>query len=315
MNYNIANLKYILIIFIVIIHCRYKAETFADPSDLFVFIDRFALNITASAVPAFFSISAFLFFQNFLSIENYERKLLTRIKSILLPLYIYSFVGLLLWLAMEFLHKKTIQYSFGDIIYDVFLYKHNAILWYLETLFVFVLVAPAIYLIVKMLKEVQVVILSVLLVFLNMICHFGYSTLLFWSPIILISSVRAIKNKPLIISNKYRIFGFLIFPMAFYITYYNVGEYENLYYLYRMFSAFCMILLSGYMNWKPYRFQDYAMFIFLVHGLLSPFMRVIPKIPVLSPVKVIATILLATFVGFLFKKINPKLYSISIGGR
>lgn len=107
------------------------------------------------AVPGFFMISAFLFYRNF----TWEKLILkwdSRIRSILLPFILWNFVyyagyvisSRLPWLT-DVVGKGTVPLTLSALVDAVLHYSYNYVFWYLYQLILLILLAPALYLLLK----------------------------------------------------------------------------------------------------------------------------------------------------------------------
>lgn len=185
----ITNTKFILAIFIVYIHTHYSANLFPG-NEIYANIDRGVRLLTGTAVPAFFALSAYLLFRNF-QMEEYTRKLFSRVKGLLVPYLLVSLICSC-YFTMIALFSGSKDVSFLEFIKSVIESRYNGPLWFLLTLFEFVLVAPAVYCWIKNTRTRGALLLIVCLYLLNILYTFSYSSIIFWSPLLVASSAIAV---------------------------------------------------------------------------------------------------------------------------
>lgn len=174
---TISSLNVICTILIVVMHCR--------PSSYGVY--SIIWTITGIAVPTFFTISSYLYFNTFNYTRggrNYFSKLKRRAFSLLIPYLIFTFIGAVM-IAAKSLFKQdlsTLHDVINNIIKGTILGSGNPPLWYLKSLFLFCLFAPLLGVVVRWSKY------SILLYPFSMfICfNFGYSNILHWIPCLLV---------------------------------------------------------------------------------------------------------------------------------
>lgn len=80
---------------VVGIHASYRISPIAEYDSIENILPRYVNVLCDMAVPTFFSISAYLFFLRF-QMSNYIKKLRGRIKSLLIPYFIFSALGFIL---------------------------------------------------------------------------------------------------------------------------------------------------------------------------------------------------------------------------
>ena len=114
----------------------------------------FKESITRYAVPMFFILSGMAFFKNY---ENkvYFKKLKSRCRSLLVPFIIWN----TLWLLFEivcastfiasYINREPIVLSVKNVLKGFFFYEYNPPFWFIFDLFVFTLLAPIIYTMIK----------------------------------------------------------------------------------------------------------------------------------------------------------------------
>lgn len=122
--------------------------------------------IGQDAVAPFFLITGFLFFRNF-KIDDYLKKLKTRLHTLIIPYLIWNCIGALLWFSLIQTtgHRYVSDNYFFDskleIIVNILACSYT-ILWYVGVIIIYALAAPLFYLL-SLNKRIAVI--SVILFF------------------------------------------------------------------------------------------------------------------------------------------------------
>lgn len=103
------------------------------------------------AVPGFFMISAYLFYRNF-SWGKLQQKWISRVRSVLVPFILWNFIyylgyvigSRLPWMT-DVVGKGTIPFTLDAAVDAVINYRYNYVFWYLYQLMLLILLAPALY--------------------------------------------------------------------------------------------------------------------------------------------------------------------------
>ncbi|UFH59215.1 acyltransferase family protein [Sulfurovum mangrovi] len=168
---KIKGISFVLIIMVIYIH-SYNILT-AEGRSIFsvtnnsantaIFLQNlFSQGVFRSAVPMFFTISGFLFFINYRSINDYYKKIRNRFNTILIPFVFWGgLVVVLYYIAQAFLFSD-VQFTSVPIrdlgIYGLleafFLKPYNYPLWFLRDLILVILCTPIIYVSVKKLTTI-----------------------------------------------------------------------------------------------------------------------------------------------------------------
>lgn len=103
------------------------------------------------AVPGFFMVSAFLFYRNF-DWDQLARKWGSRVRTLLIPYLFWNLIYYGAYLIMT--HVPAIQarlerpqatFGVGELLQAAFCYQYNSVFWFLYQLILLVILAPAIY--------------------------------------------------------------------------------------------------------------------------------------------------------------------------
>lgn len=190
---KISFINFVLSVSIVVLHSTYNFIE-SNISGLITFqyeIMRVYTIMSAVSVPLFFSMSAYLFFISYKEIGDYFLKIKKRFISIVIPFlfwnvltYIYYFI---LVRYTNVFDEKTIPNDLKAVLIYIFNSIGDPPLWYLKTLFLFFLVSPMIYFVIKLLKRWSWVLVCAVMV-ANMVYLPDYESLLYWLPQILMGT-------------------------------------------------------------------------------------------------------------------------------
>ena len=133
------------------LHQYYKGgNPWMDPIDFNVSFQLFMARFTNVAIPFFFLISGFLFFNNIIQINNCLTKIRKRISTLLIPYLLWNILLLLLCLALSAIpalkaqikHTYGLEYSLPWIVAKLTYRPIVGQFWYIRTLFIFILFSP-----------------------------------------------------------------------------------------------------------------------------------------------------------------------------
>ncbi|MEY8339098.1 acyltransferase family protein [Lachnospiraceae bacterium 62-35] len=136
-----------------------NAETYLgwrDDTHFLFILQNYVGNVAAQvSVPGFFMISSYLFYRNF-SMDRLIQKWTTRISTILVPFILWNFLYYMGYVLAsripglrDVVGKEIVPFNLmaaGDAILH---YTYNYVFWYLYQLILLILLAPAIYFVVK----------------------------------------------------------------------------------------------------------------------------------------------------------------------
>lgn len=208
---TITLLRFPLAIGVVMIHASVTAlvvngQNILDPASVpvYIFIDGL-LNkaFTQIAVPLFFFISGFLFFNSGteFNIKIYFAKIKKRAKTLLIPYILWNFIVIILLLIgqtafpdlMSGRNKLIVDYTLKDWVLSFWdtSYRTNGLtlpingpLWFIRDLMMVMILSPVIFLIIKYIKKYAILIMALVwlsgysgpCVGLSMVAIFFYST-------------------------------------------------------------------------------------------------------------------------------------------
>lgn len=276
LSYKIKCANVFLTLLIVLLHCL-PGEKDQD------YVYRLIGSFCDIAVSVFFIISSFLYFCNWkLDKSCYIKKLKSRVFSLLIPLIVYN---LLLWgyyrmtvLSGIFPNKDM---PYGDVC-GILTYVYNSVgdppLWYLWSLFFFVLVVPLFYGLTLLLgKLVPIICLGLIFLLFN----FPYTSMLYWTPCLLLGAFLAVNKKmvvgivkQLMPSSNYIIEG-VILVWFIVLIYFNIWAFQRVnnmfYYAYRIFSVLVVALFLLKCTFLPrYVVERIAPITFLIYCVHFP---------------------------------------------
>lgn len=257
---------------IVMLHCLPDANS--------TFVVRLLGSVADVAVPAFFTMSAFLYFNNWEpSFGVYKKKIYSRIKSLVIPFVFYN-LALWAWYSVTVVlgvwnEKPQPPLDVMGILSYLYWSEGDPPLWYLRSLFCFVLIAPIIYRIVKISRY------SLLLVFFLPVCLYRlpYASMLFWTPCLILGTWLAIYYKE--VTNIYETylkqssytFWMIIFLVILFEVYINLNPITRnanlVYCYYRIISPFVVAYLFTKTALIPHKLvtslAPMAFFIYAIH--------------------------------------------------
>lgn len=189
---SILWINVILSILIVFLHTNFESDNI-----VYVTLKHYMNTLADCAVPAFFCISAYLTFRKYkLSLYNYKTLLLKRMKTLIVPYILWNIIGYIYQSTNEYLTSRQISVL---SVRKVFISAYNEPLWFIRTLYIFVIISPIIFLIVR--NKTLTIVLILGDIFLNLSKEINYTSVLFWLPIYLIGAYSGINCKESIEKN------------------------------------------------------------------------------------------------------------------
>lgn len=146
---KIRNLSFFSMLLVVLLH----GQLISISTGYALWIQRLVSGeLTRIAVPLFFAISGYLFFQNFSSPikEFFENKIKKRVHTVLLPYLLWSIWGFILLSLIQWIlpgyGMSTVGHKSNEVLYIIFLNPVGTYqLWFLKDLFVLIVCSPIIY--------------------------------------------------------------------------------------------------------------------------------------------------------------------------
>ncbi len=298
---------------------------------------------TRVAVPFFFAISGFLFFQNIQPTANsFLTKLKKRVQSVFLPYILWSLYSLLLFAFLQyfsftkdfFATRLIRNYSAWDLFYTVFFNPLAYQLWFLKDLILIFLLSPAIYFCIRKLSIFYLLFILACWLFNFYFYYFQAISICFFSLGAFVSLNPTIKFK-----TSYTEYAWLLFfiwillcvLVAVIRVFYGnppVNFYVQCISIFVGMATFWLMyderMKGGNPSKKWLSIFSYSFFIYAFH---EPVLTIIKKglfylsdksntstflIFIISPC---TTILLAISIGILLNKLVPALYRLITGGR
>ena len=179
---KITIISFICSLIVIWIHTYNLAEYGITANDtglkgIVYLIEYYWSHIVGFAVPTFFFISGFLFFRTF-EWSKLKQKYLSRIKSILVPYFIWCNIYFFIYVVLA--HLPIFRTYFYEPKYE--LTFHNWLmalwpecfytLWFLRNLIVFIAIAPLLYYLLKNLKNIPIGTIAVIIVLANSCFNF-----------------------------------------------------------------------------------------------------------------------------------------------
>lgn len=330
-------MSFIMIVMVVYIHSYYKeAEHYAFSNRIQLFIS----GITAFAVPCFYTISGFLFFNGLDDLEECRKRVAKRFKTLVIPYIIWNmvFVG---WYVVLALLPFASAYVNSDMLSSlsidnpltsfkfIFINPAGFHLWFLRDLILFVLLTPVIYYLIRKLKWY-----SLLIVFLATgwitrfwLSYFVIGALIGYSGTI--EKFRPSRNLTIITTVLFIAYcsfkSFVDFSLPVILGNY-IANMTNILGLVAFWGLYDIVMdnnadeESSIFN----SFIGYSFFIYLFH---EPSFNIIKKLAlkltgvndvsltILYLVNPLVMCLIAISVAKILENMVPSIYRISVGGR
>lgn len=292
---KINGLNFILALLIVALHASGQSYLLKGSNyQIFNSIFQFIGIIADLATPTFFFISSYLFYRNF-TYSKYKSKMCSRIKSLVIPFFIWSTIFLFIFFIIQNLplniniNQEKIRFDLKFIFNAIFFNEYNTPIWFLRTLFIYALISPILFWLLKSLKKYSFVI-SIIFVILNLLSNIKYTSIFFWMPIYFLGAYSAqylgnvFDERFIKIYKKYYYFVllFLLSVIVLLIKSFfrSTDKSDNLYYIYRMISPIIVIGFALITNKNIYVDNKKKMiifsssfFIFCSHSIVILFVR------------------------------------------
>ena len=166
------------IVLVVFIHSynyelKFDSGGLTDGQGHFVlFVENFfSKGIALIAVPLFFAISGFLFYQSYnFTVSGVATKFKRKLSSLVIPYLFWSVFGLILVLSLQsipwskifFTKELIIDYSFSKLMHAVLVEPIPYQLWFVRDLIMLVIFSPLIWYLTKAVRDVWLLVLLVL---------------------------------------------------------------------------------------------------------------------------------------------------------
>lgn len=338
---KITFLNVFLTFIIVVLHAK-TPERWGLPLDMtFPFI--YVVNVfTQIGVPMFFFISGLLFYKN-CSFNDIERKLRSRVRSLLIPyilwnsLFVFIFWG---FTHVSFIHDKM---NMGDVLNDpkeiiyAVLNARYTVLWFVKDLMIFCLFSAGLF--VALEKKYMAYLVLLLSFFNACLNNYGYESIFNWFPMYFIGALwgkfyvstkstyygNILNLRNVYYRSLWSVLLLLIFLFLFYISVVN----NSYLFFYRFFSPVILWILVDLL-FKEYiqksfvvkKWMSYTFFVFCTHQFLLNVLQkmVVLKFPATSlvlnitfVVSPIIVVLLSIFIARILS--GFRFYSYLSGGR
>lgn len=162
-------INFFLILLVVMLHSENVWNRFRTfrPARWNVFIqDFFSGGVCFIAVPLFFCISGFLFFEKEMKGPDFRKRIIKRIRTLLVPYLLVSLIAIILFLVLQsvpFLQKyfnNQLQTDLPSLLKTWLVTPLAYQLWFLRNLFIGALISPLIYLLLKQFRHFAILIMA-----------------------------------------------------------------------------------------------------------------------------------------------------------
>ncbi len=305
----------------------------------------FSQGLATIAVPLFFIISGYLFFQNIENgiISDFINKYKKRIHTLVIPYLLWSIFGVLYALIIQTIISKPFftkvqirDYSLFDLLYVIFCDPIPYQFWFIRDLIVLIFISPLIFWAVKYLKYFTVLVLLLTWLF-NVNFVIFNSEALFFFTIGSFFSLKKIKHEKFKLENKYLFFivSWILLVLFETILIYEDSQNNNILTAIHktglLFGILSIWVLYDRLfknreisSFKVYSFFQFSFFLYALHEPVLSFFKVflfhfLGETAFFSFITYILapsfTIFLVILIGFLLKKSLPQFYYFITGGR
>lgn len=303
------------------------------------FIDMFFkyINIVFDlAVPLFFLISVFLFYwKNIEIMKDCINKLFHRMKSTLLPFFVYSFVAALAYYLYKYIFKsvdnnQAFSVVIIDFFRDVWTSKYDPPIWFLKTLFEMQVISVLFFALIHKRKNIYLLLFYIFLI-VNIYLKPPYSSPPFWFPIIMLGMWLSFSDYLIYLKQNKLILIFIAIALltsTILLGIFKISTSDSLYYLYRIIggSVFGLLLIGiGLEKIHIPIISYYSFFVFVLHvPVLSVIRRILWSVfsgigavgCILTYIFTIACSIISIFaLGLFIKKNFPKIWRFINGNR
>lgn len=150
-NHNFRNkvtyLSFLLAVLIIYRHCL-NVKIY-NITGAFYWLQELINHLTDTIVPCFFTLSGYLFYQNFSYLKITE-KLQSRVKTVIFPFLIWSFIGYLFFITIYYIagdkiNRELPPFELKQTLLDIFIYTKYNVTWFLFNLIVYTYTFPLLY--------------------------------------------------------------------------------------------------------------------------------------------------------------------------
>lgn len=320
-------------IMIVFIHSFNFAFVKSNPLNYVSFFESFiSQGVSRVAVPIFYCISGFLFFkeQSFFY-DSYLLKLKKRLKTLLVPYFIWSLISLILFFAIKqfqfssviLLDKQLTKFDLLNIlILDPIPYQ----LWFIRDLFLLCVISPILFFLIKKTK-------GLIIVFFLFLWFYDFNLVIFRNEALLFFSLGSglsifgisLLNKKLAHMSIFFFFIWIFLIVIKIMFFDTIILFHRIAILFGVFSCWFMYDKFYYgIRDIDKKIYSYSFFLFLSHEpLLTFFKKIVSyfnKIISLNELFIyifapMLTIVLCILIAAIFKTKLPKLYFLFTGSR
>lgn len=340
---KLYKINFVLMILVVFLHSENLSKRIASftPSFVNYYLQNFIYaGICIVAVPLFFIISGFLFYDtDKMNISDFYPKITKRVKTIFVPFLLVSLYSLCLIIVLQNIPylKKYFNHSFDlnlpNLLIKWLLQPFAYQLWFLRNLFLLILLSPFIYCLIIYLRLILIIFLCLSWFFFTDVLPFGILTSSFFfilGAYLRIYQMKNINRKSSRISTLFLV-GLWLFAIFVYLYNiklsfsYLINNVSVMIGVVAMWSLFDRVKVISAFNGSLFKkLIPFSFFLYLFH---EPILTIIVKllfsvthvsdiasvfIFIVAP---IMTIFICILFGFLLKKHFSALYSLITGGR
>ncbi len=328
--FKISTISYVLAIFIVVMHVSLRLQRFLinleDVGNLEI-LTNCSMAVFSFAVPMYFLISGFLFFNNYTK-EKAKEKVASRIFSLGIPFVIWNIFCYLIRVSMSYIPVLNLEEPTENIIEAIWQSSYSP-LWFLRSLGVMIVISPILYYLIK--NKIIGMVFMIALTILSLVGFDIPLISLYYLPIFIFGGYMALHYKALALctnrESKYKVLFLAFFVILVLVAcFVDFGKYQIVLHIYRfaMPIVFWVVADSFFDFQKSSKwYVRYDFLIYCTHTIILDFFtELLLVLPVNSYglyfLQIFLPIILVLFIttwGYFWNKYSPRSLRFAIGGR
>lgn len=333
---KITHINFILVLLIVILHSN-CLRFISDNNFIITKMYKIISVMCDASVPAFFILSAYLFYRNF-DFSKIREKYKSRFFSLVIPYFFWSIFFLIYYELIclipkiNVLFNNTFELGKSHIFQNILMANCAEGMWFVRDLIIYSFSAPMIYFIMRKSKKFNYIIIFICII-VNLVFRFEYSHPIFWLPIYLFGANMGIHNKEydirenIIKHKKSELPIFIILYILLAIIISTFGETSKMYYMYRMLSPIILLAILDSFSLYNYRICNIEKISFFIYCIHLPVIKVVRKVLfiilgynsyvsiIVYILTIILSLMLIQLISKIINKMFPKLYKVITGSR
>lgn len=330
MNKRSVKIEILSFVMALIIVWRHAALPTAVDQPWWYFYGYIGSQTVYSALSMFMFTAGFLLFRSY-RLDCYVEKLRSRFRSLLVPYLIWNVAStLIVFSLVRFVGPQSLpdHYSFdsvGQVIGDMLMARYS-ILWFLADLFIYVLVSPLLYYLLK--DRRRGVLAFIIFTAITAFLHHPHFSPLNWLPYYFMGGWIGHHNRDFLFRQQHPLLSLvtvILWGICFTVTFFYGNEALDV--PTRMLAPFCFCGiydgLNRLLHFRSHRIYSYSFFIYALHYIPLGFGKcaILQYLP--APLSYyiaylclpITVVLFSIFTAWLIQSLSPLAYSKLSGGR